>query len=156
MTPQTGMGETGTRPGFQPLDARKRRLYIVGVSLYLLAGGVWLILTRRLPAMPALSLFGAFLRPRWRIRVRRIEPESGFCYVAPVPVWITSDYHGASGLELYEDDILLAQGHAPHDAIRQLGQGRYSHWGRRIYFSASDNSDPRANGRRYRLVERRW
>ena len=46
--------------------------------------------------------------------------------------------------------VKLPIGHAPHDAIRNLGQGRYSHWGRRIYFAASDNSDPRRNGRRAR------
>jgi hypothetical protein len=142
--------------GSAPLTPARRRLAIIGVSLYLLAGAAWLILSFRLPARPVLALAGSFLRPRWRVTVRRIKPESGHCYVAPVPWWIASDSDGASGLELYEDGNRLPLGHAPHDAIRTLGQGRYSHWGRRLYFSAGDNSDPRANGRRYRLVERRW
>ena len=142
--------------GLAPISPGRRRLYVVGVSLYLLLGGVWLILVRRLPARPVLAFLGAFLRPRWRLSVRRIEPESGYCYTARVLPWIMSDYKGASGLELYEDGVKLPLGHAPHDAIRSLGLGRYSHWGRRIYFAASDNSDPRSNGRRYRLVESRW
>jgi|HubBroStandDraft_1064217.scaffolds.fasta_scaffold00272_27 hypothetical protein len=140
-------------PGLSPV---RRRVYTVGVSLYLLAALCWLILRGRLPARPVLAFLGAFLRPRWRVGLRRIEPESGFCYTAPVPVWIMSDLNGASGLELFEDEVRLPLGHSPHDAIRSLGLGRYSHWGRRIYFAASDNSDPRANGRRYRLVESRW
>ena len=134
----------------------KRRLYILWVSLYLLVGCFWLILRLRLPARPVLAFFGAFLRPRWRLSLSRIEPETGFCYTARVWPWIMSDLSGASGLELYEDGVKLPIGHAPHDAIRELGQGRYSHWGRRVYFAASDNSDPRRNGRRYRLVESRW
>jgi hypothetical protein len=133
-----------------------RRLSILGVSLYLLAGCFWLILVRRLPARPVLGFLGAFLRPRWRLSLGRIEPETGFCYTARVWPWIMSDLNGASGLELYEDGVKLPHGHAPHDAIRELGQGRYSHWGRRVYFAASDNSDPRSNGRRYRLMESRW
>ena len=138
------------------LPPGKRRLYVLWVSLYLLAGCLWLILRLRLPARPVLAFLGAFLRPRWRVSLSRIEPETGFCYTARVWPWIMSDLNGASGLELYEDGVKLPIGHAPHDAIRELGQGRYSHWGRRIYFAASDNSDPRSNGRRYRLVESRW
>jgi hypothetical protein len=139
-----------------PISPLRRRLHILGVSLYLLAGGIGLILVRRLPARPVLAFLGAFLRPRWRVTLRRIEPETGHCYTARVPPWIMSDLNGASGLVLYEDGVRLPLGHAPHDAIRGLGLGRYSHWGRRVYFAASDNSDPRRNGRRYRLVETRW
>jgi hypothetical protein len=143
-----------------PISPLRRRLYILGVSLYLLAGGGLLILARRLPAWPVPAFLGAFLRPRWRLTLRRIELETGHCYTAQVPSWITSDLNGASGLVsglvLFEDGVRLPLGHAPHDAIRSFGLGRYSHWGRRIYFAASDNSDPRSNGRRYRLVEARW
>ena len=78
----------------------KRRLYILWVSLYLLVGCFWLILRLRLPARPVLAFFGAFLRPRWRLSLSRIEPETGFCYTARVWPWIMSDLSGASGLEL--------------------------------------------------------
>ena len=52
---------------------------------------------------------------------------------------------------LLEDEMLLGPGHAVHDKIRDKGQGRYCHWGRQVYFSTSDGSDPRTNGRRYVL-----
>lgn len=42
----------------------------------------------------------------------------------------------------------------PHDDIRSLGKGRYSHWRTQLYFSASasDSGDPRSNGRRYSIT----
>lgn len=52
---------------------------------------------------------------------------------------------------LAEDDQILGAGHNLHSDIAQAGRGRYSHWGRLVIFSASDNSDPRTNGRRYTL-----
>ena len=55
---------------------------------------------------------------------------------------------------LYEDDRELGPSHAQHDAIRQVGRGAYSHWQGTLYFSTSDHSDPRTNGRTYRLVPR--
>ena len=46
-----------------------------------------------------------------------------------------------------------APAHAVHDDIRAKGRGAYSHWTAAVlYFSASDNSDPRKNGRAYTLV----
>lgn len=65
--------------------------------------------------------------------------------------------HGAeSKLAIYEDGVLLSTAHASHQEIRELGAGRYSHWRddadqEYIFFSATDNSDPRQNGREYRV-----
>jgi hypothetical protein len=54
---------------------------------------------------------------------------------------------------LYEDDRLLGPAHSVHAEIMNVGLGRYSHWaGQGIVFSASDNSDPNTNGRRYWAV----
>jgi hypothetical protein len=56
-----------------------------------------------------------------------------------------------------KDVILLEDGHdlgpadCPHDSIQAQGRGRYAVWNKFVYFSASDNSDPRANGRCYSL-----
>jgi hypothetical protein len=47
------------------------------------------------------------------------------------------------------DGQLLGPPHASHEEIRRSGGGRYSHWEGRLYFSSSDGSDPRTNGRRY-------
>jgi hypothetical protein len=57
-----------------------------------------------------------------------------------------------SRLRLLEDGKALGPAHARHDAIRARGMGRYSQWGQTLFFSASDHSDPRTNGRRYEVA----
>lgn len=59
-----------------------------------------------------------------------------------------------SSLLLFEDGRQLGPAHALHQSIADEGHGRYSHWGERILFSASDNSDPKTNGRTYTVVGR--
>lgn len=46
---------------------------------------------------------------------------------------------------------LIGPGNQQHEDVRELGAGRYSVWHGRLYFSASDNSSPLTNGRRYEL-----
>jgi 2-polyprenyl-3-methyl-5-hydroxy-6-metoxy-1,4-benzoquinol methylase len=53
---------------------------------------------------------------------------------------------------VFEDERQLSFPHSIHDDIAEHGAGRFSHWGEELVFSASDNSDPRSNGRVYRLV----
>jgi G8 domain len=53
---------------------------------------------------------------------------------------------------LCEDGQPVGRAHRPHDAIRKVGNGQFSHWTSALYFSTSDNSDPNDNGRDYRLV----
>jgi hypothetical protein len=95
------------------------------------------------------AFFGAW----YSRKVRRIVPDSGFGFRAPGPWRTISDQEGSSMLILLEDEIPLAAPHSAHNEIRRLGRGRYSHWGRYIYFSTSDNTDPRKNGRAYKLVQ---
>jgi len=124
---------------------------------------VWLLcgrLTGRMqPAFPLpwVVLRGAvnLVRPRARAELSEIQPELGRCWTARVSPWIPDDFSGASTLLLLEDGRPLGPGHSLHDDIRQLGDGRYSHWGRSIFFSTSDGSDPRHNGRRYSIEELR-
>jgi len=54
-----------------------------------------------------------------------------------------------STLELFENGVSLGPAHSLHRDIRDMGRGRFSHWNSSLYFSASDNSDPRTNGRVY-------
>jgi hypothetical protein len=56
-----------------------------------------------------------------------------------------------SGLRLFEDDVELGPPHSGHDTIRAEGHGRFSHWRQALYFSASDGTDPKTNGRTYRI-----
>jgi hypothetical protein len=56
-----------------------------------------------------------------------------------------------SDLVLFEDGMPLGPAHERHNRIREHGGGAYCHWGTTLYFSASDGSDPNANGRVYSL-----
>jgi hypothetical protein len=88
--------------------------------------------------------------------LNEVRPESGHCWVSEFRrLRHLADGAGTpmgSTLSLYEDSRLLGPAHALHDTIRQQGAGAYSHWDTALYFSTSDNSSPRTNGRRYRAV----
>jgi len=90
------------------------------------------------------------------VMAKDIRPEQGFCYIASLRLGREGDSKGKSACSLLEDGKPLGPARAAHADIRQLGQGRYSHWTQTaLYFSASDNTDPRANGRKYELVSER-
>jgi hypothetical protein len=83
------------------------------------------------------------------------QPEQGHAYVIDLSVLgvnAPSDDGGTSELVLSEDGVPLPSAHQQHKAIRAQGGGRYSHWNQALYLSASDNSDPRTNGRSYTLT----
>ena len=46
-----------------------------------------------------------------------------------------------------------AVGPRPFADVADLGKGRFSHWGPHIIFTASDNSNPNTNGRKYAAVK---
>ncbi|MBI2298873.1 MAG: carbohydrate-binding protein [Armatimonadetes bacterium] len=82
----------------------------------------------------------------------QIRPELGFCYNFTLgPQWPGDGIKDGppSTLHLFEDGKELGPAHFLHADIRTKGEGRFSHWVTMLYFSASDNSDPRVNGRRY-------
>lgn len=76
----------------------------------------------------------------------------GHSYTFDVPFEWVSDASGVSSLRLLEDGRHLGPVGAGHDDIRQQGGGRFSHWSSTVFFSTSDNSDPRTNGRVYTVV----
>lgn len=55
-------------------------------------------------------------------------------------------------VKLYEDGVILPYPNKLHTDIGEKGSGRYSFWNGDLYFSSSENSDPRDNGRTYQLV----
>jgi len=62
------------------------------------------------------------------------------------------DFPTLSRLRLCEDGKVL-EPHKAHVIIRELGRGAFSHWTNYLLFAASDNSDPRTNGRLYVLQD---
>jgi hypothetical protein len=99
------------------------------------------------------SVLGTFLAER-TLNAQDFTHDSGNCFVYTVTLLTPSDTmeSAASELKLFEDDKLLEPGHAQHEAIRRAGKGRFSHWGNQIYMSSADNSDPRTNGRVYKII----
>jgi len=128
-------------------------LVVLFVSAYLCLVGIFLVLSRRIasPGFGRIAL--AMLRRPYAGAITGFLPEQGNCYLAAVPRHLLSDREISSCLRVFEDDREIGPGHASHEEIRSKGAGRYSHWGKELYFSTSDNSDPRSNGRRYRVAE---
>lgn len=92
---------------------------------------------------------------RYPIPTENIRHEIGFCYIARMDFGEEGDKFtdNSSGLLLFEDGVPLGPARALHAHIREQGEGRYSHWTREtLYMSASDNSDPRTNGRTYEVA----
>lgn len=56
-----------------------------------------------------------------------------------------------SPAELLENGSAIGPAHSLHATIRTDGAGRFSHWYNALYFSTTDGSDPRTNGRAYAL-----
>ena len=72
----------------------------------------------------------------------------GHCYTFIVSHSIPSY---KSKLILYEDGKPLGPVTDMHKDIREKGNGRYSHWGEDVFFSASDNSNPNTNNKKYMI-----
>jgi len=103
------------------------------------------------------------LRQTFPLPVSAIRYDAGCAYIIdlhPRPVgWpittFVSDTLSAntvSGLLLLEGGNPIGWPHTLHREIRTYGSGHYSHWNRELFFSASDCSDPRSNGRRYEVT----
>jgi hypothetical protein len=58
-----------------------------------------------------------------------------------------------STLRIFENGVELNPAHSRHYDIQTIGKGSFSHWGDGsfvvVYFSASDNTNPKTNGRTY-------
>jgi hypothetical protein len=140
-----------------PALSEKRQLRdsvaVVLVSIYLLGVGTFLVLTRRIASPPFRRILRALTRKPYSGALTNVQHESGFCFYADLPAQLLSDYESYSSLRLLEDGRPLGPAHVSHDDIRKSGNGRFAHWGPRLYFSASDSSDPRSNGRSYTVQE---
>lgn len=150
-------------------EARARTRYL------LITAGFWASLAVAGVALawllPRLWLNGGILE--LRIPAALIEPRSGFTYAFPFNRMIKHDFPRSGGergteavslffriasdadgmpqatLELYEDGRLLGPAHASPREMRREGLGRFTYRDFWLFFSTSDNSNPRTNGRSY-------
>ncbi len=93
------------------------------------------------------------------IDVASIKSDTGFAYTTVIESSVgTPDSMSntkVSTLRLFENGTELGPAHATHADIEMLGKGHFSHWLAStgtyvaIYFSTSDNTDPRTNRRTY-------
>jgi hypothetical protein len=157
VVPQLTSSELPSRKSALNTEYQGRRTYrasvVIVVTLYLMAVGAWLALTRRVSIRGVRKLLLVRFRKPYKAKLRNFRREIGFCWRARLPSRLISDADGLSRLTVFEDGKPLPFPHAPHEDIRKLGAGRYSHWGVHLYFSTPDNSDPLANGRRYTVEE---
>lgn len=103
-------------------------------------------------ASRVLNRFSEDLFPRAQV----VRPDEGLAWQAQVlqfSSWSNDVGLERSDLLLFENEKLLAKG-AAQTEIREEGGGRYLHWGDSIYFSTTDSTDPRTNGRRYRIIHK--
>lgn len=91
-----------------------------------------------------------------RDRILFSVPEDRGGFVATIPEFRAQANDASdprrSRLVVYENGKQLGPNHAPFDTIRQVGKGHYNHWQDVLFFSASDNTDPRTNGRIYSIA----
>ncbi|MGH8511383.1 MAG: LamG-like jellyroll fold domain-containing protein, partial [Gammaproteobacteria bacterium] len=92
------------------------------------------------------------------LNVSAASSDGGFAYKIVKSFGTPADntnFPTRSTLRLFENSLELGPAHSGHGYIRNLGQGRFSHWitandiEEALRFSASDNTDPRTNGRSY-------
>ncbi len=83
-------------------------------------------------------------------------PAGGYAFAAALPELTDIADNAASQMRstlmLYESGRPLGLAHCLHDAIRNHGAGRFSHWDQQLVFAASNNTDPNANGNSYTYV----
>jgi hypothetical protein len=111
----------------------------------------------------ALWLKYSYVPPRgppgavWKLIYFRNYDDSGVAFISYDKklreLGDTPEAPGISPVVLYEDGKPLGPAHRNHGEIAKFGQGRFSHWATTGFIlSASDNSDPRTNGREYWAV----
>ena len=128
--------------------------YFVIVGAYLSTVMVYLVLTKKLdPGVSLRRLVRGAMQRKMKGELAQIHAEQGHCFIGRVPPGPVSDMEGRSRIMVFEEGRPLGPGHCSHDEVRTQGAGRFSHWGGQVYFSASDNSDPRTNGRTYTFAE---
>ena len=122
-------------------------LYTIGILVLILPGVfVNLYVNGKLLSLPIST------QQRFTLTAKNAVPVEGNLYTLSLGIdWMSHADLGLSPAVVYENDTPLGLPNAMHQAIIDEGKGRYSVWDGYLYFSSSDNTDPRVNGRVYEL-----
>jgi len=119
---------------------------------------LWVVLLAAalLLMLPGNGLSARFNR-QYPIAAQAAQPSGygpyGYGVLMGTEFWSKNSKDHQPFTQLYEDGQLLGPADALHAVIGTRGGGRFSLWNDGfLYFSSSDNSDPRTNGRQYTLV----
>ena len=85
------------------------------------------------------------------INLSKVTKDSGYGYHIFDWFGVGGDTQWSQGstLRIFENGKELGPAHTPRADVISQGKGKFSHFGNNLYFSASDNTDPRTNGRSY-------
>jgi hypothetical protein len=121
-------------------------VYVIGATILILTGIFTALYTQAIIHIP-------FTEQRTTLQVKDAVPKKPtHLYVLPLGIdWMNQADLGLSPAVVYENGIPLAAPNSLHQAIKEDGNGGYSIWNGSLYFSSSDNTDPRTNGRKYEL-----
>jgi pectate lyase len=100
----------------------------------------------------ASSISAATTATNFAVNLTGLRSDGGYAYKIGYPLTQSGDSNTAptvSTMRLFENGVELKPPHSIHQDIRDSGKGRFSHWGTSLIFSASDNTNPATNGRKY-------
>jgi pectate lyase len=89
---------------------------------------------------------------KYTVSLTGLRSDGGYAYKIGYALSKSGDSNEqptVSTLRLFENGVELKPPHSVHQDIRDSGKGRFSHWGTTLIFSASDNTNPATNGRKY-------
>jgi hypothetical protein len=115
--------------------------------------GFYLIITKKIRPSGLRKIVKSWFREKYKSEISGFVKEDGFCWIAVLPDYLCSDLDSGSSLRLFENGKEIGIPHCSHQEIREIGLGRYSHWGNSLYFSTPDNSNPNENNRKYSVEE---
>jgi hypothetical protein len=100
----------------------------------------------------AQGFFGCPFRKIIQLDSAQFAPVEGFAYSASLPLKYCPRGAQSYSAKLYEDATISQFYSDRADSVSRVGKGIFSFArGRSLLFSSSDNSDPRTNGRIYRI-----
>lgn len=129
------------------LRSMPENIYVICAALLMIQGVLVALYSQAILTLP-------FAEQRITLDVNDAVPKKPtHLFILPLGInWMNQADLGFWPAVVYEDGIPLAAPNALHQSIRDNGNGGFSVWNGSLYFSSSDNTNPRTNGRKYELT----